>query len=158
LNNAAHDGESAGGSGEKTSESEKGDGDGTSDEQNNHNQDDTPPSPKPRNESDLSGGPLENATKWSGHFPDKGGPSSGTLYRADNKGNITSYATYDKDGLIVKRVDVTGKPHGGVPTPHVLEATRNIAPNGTVHVAGQNVKCHAQRKMTRYHETYSDFA
>jgi len=34
--------------------------------------------------------------------------------------------------MIIKRVDVTGADHGGVPTPHVIEYPRNTLPNGTV--------------------------
>ncbi|MEN8642899.1 polymorphic toxin type 24 domain-containing protein [Pseudomonas sichuanensis] len=56
----------------------------------------------------------------------EGGPANGTLYRADNQGNITSYATYDEHGRILKRVDVTGAAHGGVPTPHVLGSVRKV--------------------------------
>lgn len=132
--NAVRDGESAGGGGRKTSESEKSGGDGALNEQSSRNQDDISPPPQPRNESDLSGGPLENATKWKGSMPLEGGPKNGTLYRADNKGNVTTYATYDEHGMILKRVDVTGKAHGEVSTPHVLEYGRNILPDHSVRV------------------------
>jgi len=57
------------------------------------------------------------------------------LYRADAFGNITHYHVYDAAGFPVIRVDITGRSHGGVPTPHVLEFQHNIAPDGTVHVA-----------------------
>lgn len=94
----------------------------------------------PRNASDLSGGPLEGATKFSGRFKLEQGPPNGTLYRSDNQGNITSYAVYDADGLILKRVDVTGASHGGVPTPHVIEYGRNVLPNGEVRVQSPSTK------------------
>ncbi|MFV0645320.1 MAG: polymorphic toxin type 24 domain-containing protein [Sphingomonadaceae bacterium] len=62
------------------------------------------------------------------------GPPNGTVFRADNQGNITSYATYDANGQILTRVDVTGAAHNGVPTPHVLEYGRNTLPDGSVRV------------------------
>ncbi|TDR28912.1 polymorphic toxin type 24 domain-containing protein [Hydromonas duriensis] len=47
---------------------------------------------------------------------------------------VTSYAAYDSNGMIVKRVDMTGASHAGVPTPHVIEYGRNVLPNGQVRV------------------------
>ncbi|WP_157064568.1 polymorphic toxin type 24 domain-containing protein [Pseudomonas ficuserectae] len=60
--------------------------------------------------------------------------------QADNQGNITSYAVYDSEGLIVKRVDVTGAAHANVPTPHVIEYGRNTLPDGTVRVQSPSTK------------------
>ncbi|MNJ39445.1 hypothetical protein D3C77_343160 [compost metagenome] len=94
----------------------------------------------PRNANDLVGGPLENATQVSGRFKHDGGPANGTVYRADNQGNITSYAVYDSAGMIVKRVDVTGKAHANVSTPHVIEYGRNTLPDGTVRVQSPSTK------------------
>ncbi|WP_215905357.1 polymorphic toxin type 24 domain-containing protein [Treponema pedis] len=79
----------------------------------------------PRKANNLEGGPLENATQVSGRFPLENGPINGTLFRADNQDNVTSYAVYDDKGMIMKRVDVTGAAHRGVPTPHVIEYGRN---------------------------------
>jgi hypothetical protein len=93
----------------------------------------------PRNASNLIGGPLEHAIKVSGRFSLLG-PKGGTLYRADNRGNITSYAVYDADGMIMKRVDITGRPHAGVPTPHVIEYGRNTLPDGSVRVQSPSTK------------------
>jgi RHS repeat-associated protein len=56
------------------------------------------------------------------------------LYRSDQKGAVTHYQVYDADGLPIMRVDITGKAHGGVPTPHVVEFQRNVAPDGTIYV------------------------
>ncbi len=92
------------------------------------------PLPKPRTADNLKGGPLENASKVSGNFKLESGPSNGTVYRADSQGNITSYATYDKNGRILTRVDVTGAAHNGIPTPHVLEYGRNKLPDGSIRV------------------------
>jgi RHS repeat-associated protein len=79
----------------------------------------------PRKVGNLKGGPLENARQVSGKFDLQNGPENGTLFRADNQGNVTSYVVYDGDGLALKRVDVTGKVHSDVPTPHVIEYKRN---------------------------------
>lgn len=98
------------------------------------------PLPVPRNASSLAGGPLEDASQVSGRFKLEGGPRNGVLYRADNQGNITSYATYDGEGMILKRVDVTGSAHAGVPTPHVIEYGRNTLPDGVVRVQSPPTK------------------
>lgn len=90
--------------------------------------------PAPRRVGSLQGGPLENATQVCGRFSLENGPPNGTVFRADNQGNITSYATYDANGQIVRRVDVTGAAHNGVQTPHVLEYGRNTLPDGSVRV------------------------
>ncbi|NUE79331.1 adhesin [Pseudomonas protegens] len=94
----------------------------------------------PRNARNLVGGPLEGGTQVSRNFILEGGPVNGVLYRADNQGNITSYATYDSVGMVLKRVDVTGKPHLSVPTPHVIEYGRNTLPDGTVRVQSPSTK------------------
>ena len=68
-----------------------------------------------------------------GDFPRTAGANE-ILYRADRTGTITHYQVYDPDGFPVMRVDITGRTHGGVPTPHVVEYQRNVAPDGTVFV------------------------
>jgi len=57
-------------------------------------------------------------------FPTKSNPDS-ILFRQDHS-SITSYAVYNSLGVIVKRVDLKGKTHGKVKTPHVLEYTRYL--------------------------------
>ena len=57
----------------------------------------------------------------------RGGPNE-VLARKGPSGNITNYQVYGEDGLPVKRVDVVGKPHGGVSTPHVVEFERHVNP------------------------------
>ncbi|PJK33006.1 hemagglutinin [Pseudomonas sp. S10E 269] len=94
----------------------------------------------PRNAKNLEGGPLEKADKFSGHFMLEGGPANGALYRADNKGNITSYAVYDDKGMILKRVDVTGDSHAGIPTPHAIDYGRNTLPDGSIRVQSPSSK------------------
>lgn len=72
--------------------------------------------------------------------PDKGGGANGTVYRTDNQGNITSYAVYDSEGMIIKRVDITGAAHTDVSTLHVIEYGRNKLPDGTVRVQSPSTK------------------
>lgn len=62
------------------------------------------------------------------------------MYRADNQGNVASYAVYDSAGMIVKRVDVTGVAHANVQTPHVIEHGRNKLPDGTIRVQSPSIK------------------
>jgi Bacterial toxin 24 len=71
-------------------------------------------------------------------FPDQG-PPRGVLYRRDPQtGNITNYIQYDQDGNALKRVDLTGRSHGGIPTPHVVEYDHNVNPRtGEVFVRPQ---------------------
>jgi hypothetical protein len=88
----------------------------------------------PRTVGNLQGGPLEHATQVSGRFTLESGPPNGTVFRADNQGNVTSYATYDANGRILTRVDVTGPAHNGIPTPHVVVYGRNTLPDGSVRV------------------------
>lgn len=68
----------------------------------------------------------------AGRFPDSGQPGQ-TLVRRDAGGNPTHYQVYGPDGQPLKRVDLTGRAHGGVPTPHVVDFRRDVAPDGTIH-------------------------
>ena len=64
------------------------------------------------------------------NLPSTNGPPNGTLYKKDpNTGQVTNYTTYDANGNAIKRVDLTGKPHGGVDTPHVVEYQHNVNPH-----------------------------
>jgi hypothetical protein len=83
---------------------------------------------------------IKNGQEFKGRkLPQRGGPPDGTLYKRDpQSGDITNYTVYDADGNAVKRVDLTGRDHGGVPTPHVVEYDRNVNPNtGEVFVREQ---------------------
>jgi Bacterial toxin 24 len=56
-------------------------------------------------------------------LPSQGQPNS-VLYKRDPQtGQITNYTVYDDAGNAIKRVDLTGRSHGGVPTPHMVEYT-----------------------------------
>ena len=83
---------------------------------------------------------IKNGQEYAGRkLPQQGGPPDGTLYKRDpQSGDITNYTVYDADGNAVKRVDLAGRPHGGVPTPHVVEYDTNVNPNtGEVFVRQQ---------------------
>lgn len=72
---------------------------------------------------------IRNGKEYSGRkLPNQSTPNS-VLYKRDPQtGNITNYTVYDDAGNAIKRVDLTGRPHGGVPTPHVVEYTLNRNP------------------------------
>ncbi|UOE27516.1 RHS repeat-associated core domain-containing protein [Agromyces soli] len=80
-------------------------------------------------------GILEGSKLVSGRFPRSAGPGE-TLVRRGADGRVTNYQVYGADGLPIKRVDVTGRSHGGVDTPHVVEFERNINP----HTGGLYIK------------------
>lgn len=71
--------------------------------------------------------PIDGGRQVSGRFPNEAGPGE-ILYRKTEDGQVTSYQVYNDAGEPVKRVDVTGKAHGGVPTPHVVEFERHTNP------------------------------
>ncbi|WP_205711069.1 RHS repeat-associated core domain-containing protein [Isoptericola sp. BMS4] len=75
-----------------------------------------------------------------GKFP-RTADKNAVLVRRGGDGRVTNYQVYDDGGLPVKRVDVTGRSHGGVETPHVVEYERHVSPTGEVFVRpGQNVR------------------
>lgn len=72
---------------------------------------------------------IKNGKQVRGNFPNKSTPND-ILYRADpNTGKITFYQSYNSTGGPVKRVDLVGPSHGGIPTPHVQEFSMNTNPN-----------------------------
>ncbi|WP_162144337.1 RHS repeat-associated core domain-containing protein, partial [Methylocaldum szegediense] len=78
---------------------------------------------------DQATGRFVAATRVRGHFPDSVTPGQRVLYRADPvTGAITHFQVYDVAGLPLKRVDIIGAAHGGVPTPHVVEFVHNVNP------------------------------
>ena len=76
-------------------------------------------------------------TQVSGKFPLDGASARDLLYRMDGK-NITSYIVYDDSGRAIKRVDLTGKAHANVPTPHAVEYKHNQNPAGDIFVQAEN--------------------
>jgi filamentous hemagglutinin len=76
-------------------------------------------------------------TRVSGLFPLDGASARNLLYRMDGK-NITSYIVYDDSGRAIKRVDLTGKAHANVPTPHAVEYKHNKNPAGDIFVQAEN--------------------
>jgi filamentous hemagglutinin len=79
---------------------------------------------------------IASGTQVSGYFPLDGAGAREVLYRIDGS-KITSYIVYDDNGRAIKRVDVTGKVHAGVPTPHVVEYKHNKNPAGDVFVQAE---------------------
>lgn len=79
---------------------------------------------------------IASGTQVRGYFPLDGVSARAVLYRMDGS-NITSYIVYDDDGRAIKRVDVTGKAHAGVPTPHVVEYRHNKNPAGNIFVQAE---------------------
>lgn len=99
---------------------------------------------KPENAADL----IKNGQEYKGsggrggsNLPQQGGPPDGTLFKRDPQtGQITNYTTYDANGNAVKRVDLTGRPHAGIPTPHVVHYDTNVNPKtGQVFVRPQKM-------------------
>jgi RHS repeat-associated protein len=78
----------------------------------------------------IGGAVLERGTQVSGRFPKTADPAD--IYYRLNNGKITSYMVYGVDSLPTLRVDLTGKPHGGISTPHAVDYVRNYGPNGQV--------------------------
>lgn len=70
---------------------------------------------------------LSSGRQVSGRFPQVGGADD-VLLRRGADGSITHYQVYGPDGLPIRRVDLTGRSHGGVPTPHVVEFERHVNP------------------------------
>ena len=69
-------------------------------------------------------------TQVSGRFPSSV-EGSQILYRQNSNGEITNYQSYGADGLPDFRVDLVGRSHGGIPTPHTLPFGRNQLPDGS---------------------------
>lgn len=72
---------------------------------------------------------LSDATVVRRKFASSADPGAVLVRRDPVTGAPTHYQVYGPDGFPVKRVDLTGREHGGVPTPHVVEFQRNVNPN-----------------------------
>jgi hypothetical protein len=76
---------------------------------------------------------ARQSSRGGNKFPEglSAGPPNGTLYRLDDKGKVSRYAVYDKDGNIIKRVDLdpNGR-HGSMEGPHATDYSIHEGPNG----------------------------
>ncbi|NEP59244.1 MAG: hypothetical protein F6K31_19880 [Symploca sp. SIO2G7] len=79
---------------------------------------------------------IANGTQVIGRFPLDGLTSRAVLYRIV-RSQITNYIVYDDYGRAIKRIDLTGKAHGSIPTPHVVEYKHNQNPAGKIFVQAQ---------------------
>lgn len=71
---------------------------------------------------------LDEAQTVRGKFDNINGPPNGFLVRRDQQGNVTHYIQYDELGKGIKRVDLTGASHAGIPTPHVVHIVHDRNP------------------------------
>ncbi|MEA5509508.1 polymorphic toxin type 24 domain-containing protein [Crocosphaera sp. UHCC 0190] len=76
---------------------------------------------------------IAQGKRFQGNFPVTQAKPREVLYRSDNV-NITSYIVYDDNGKAIKRVDLRGRSHADIPTPHVVEYNHNKSPRGTIFV------------------------
>lgn len=125
------DGDSNGGGGGNNDNSgSSGGGDGNGDDAGTDPDGDTDDSDRQSGDEsqEASESPIpDDAKRHRGKFPPTAGPNE-VLYRANDDGQVTHYQKYDENGLPIKRVDVEGKSHGGVPTPHVVEFEQHTNP------------------------------
>lgn len=84
---------------------------------------------------------LASATTWGkGKLPLRGGPPGGTLVKRGPAGEVTNYTKYDTAGNVTKRVDLTGRSHGGIPTPHTVDYVLDQNPAGELFPRGLPVR------------------
>ena len=74
----------------------------------------------------------------SGRFPVEVTIPNAVFYRRDGK-QITNYIVYDDNGRAIKRVDLTGKAHAGIPTPHVVEYRHHLSPDGNIFIKAEKL-------------------
>ena len=81
---------------------------------------------------------IANGIQVTGRFDITGASPREVRYRFDGS-NITSYIVYDDNGRAIKRVDLTGKDHARILTPHVIEYKHNRSPIGRIFVQQEKI-------------------
>jgi hypothetical protein len=77
--------------------------------------------------ADAATSAIASSRTLRGRFP-RAAHDGEILVRRGPDGRITNYQVYGSDGLPLKRVDLTGRSHAGVATPHVVEFERHVNP------------------------------
>lgn len=86
-------------------------------------------------------GRLGSETIWtSGKLPFRNGPANGLLSKRGPSGEISNYSEYGSSGYITKRVDLTGRSHAGIPTPHTVDYVHDVNPAGAIFPRGLPVR------------------
>jgi hypothetical protein len=99
-----------------------------------------PPAPSRSGASPKAGDLIRQGKEFQGRkLPNRGGPPNEVMYKRDSRtGEVTNYTLYDAEGYAVKRVDLTGRDHAGIPTPHVVLYEKHVNPQtGEVFVREQ---------------------
>lgn len=94
----------------------------------------TSPAPVPLAQRLANAPVAPKVHKRGARKPTTGGPPGGLIKSVDGSGRVTGYMAYDSNGYAVKRVDLTGSTHAGIPTPHVSDYVHDRAPDGTIFV------------------------
>lgn len=86
------------------------------------------------------GAGISPITWEKGKLPLTNGPSNGFLVKRSPSDEITNYTKYDGSGNVNKRVDLTGRSHAGIPTPHTVDYVLDTNPAGQTFPRGLPVR------------------
>ncbi|SOD72773.1 putative RNase toxin 24 of polymorphic toxin system [Jatrophihabitans sp. GAS493] len=91
---------------------------------------------------------LDAAARWpKQRLPFSDGPPNGLLVKRSPSGEVANYAEYDANGYITKRVDLSGRSHNGVPTPHTVDFVHDKNPTGGTYPRGLSVRPATQSEI-----------